>query len=270
MDDSWTINLSPEDNDGSGFRLQNTRKEVMRRSVISRPGALSTQARVVQVTHGMVNGEGSSLATLIVVEVMFLSSSITRRFKSVAITFRFATMGQGNQDPEVLRIAPEGAFLCIPTKQAPDLPTDTSLGPSVAVGPERSDGLTNKWQLVEGRSTGQVELVGLRRIQGRNYGNKNAAYWSLTEDVNEKRGVPTALRMAMLLEREDEFPFAATIDVHATTDVLSSISTLGRARLFGKIKEEIIFEPDRAVEMNLESAIKQIKVGPIEDQDRHI
>jgi hypothetical protein len=108
-------------------------------------------------------------------------------------------------------------------------------------------GLKWNWQRqTEQKLTERAILIGAKRIEGRNFGKRNAIFLSLQENPSQKEGVVSEVRTAILLGRKNNVDhFAAHVEVQADADALYGVE-----RRFRKIcgmtpkTDPIIFDPN--------------------------
>jgi hypothetical protein len=236
---SRNFDLQPMD-DGSFYRTTNTPDLMQRESLISRGDrdSLLFQAELVSVVHGTLDPDGAP-ATLIVTDFKFVSLTKSRRYKSAVISYRFSGRDSSSPDPVVYNIAPEGSLsLSRSVEGSVAGPSSANVGVNATLG--------YSWDLAETtEKTGQARVAGMKRIEQRNYGQDNTAVWTLVESGDEKSGIPTFLRTAILLRREESKanePFQAIIEVKATVDLAYSLR-----RVFSATPkdDQVIFDPTK-------------------------
>ena len=215
-------------------------------------GSLLVLADMIQVSHGTLV-EGGSPATLIVLRFEFQPSGNYRRFKSVEARMTFSEGTSSTTSPEVIEIAPRGAWSILPSK----IPEESShtISPSIGGGGPITAKATYTWRLKKTvDKENSARIIGTIRAQGKDRSKKNTAIWTLLENPDTKSGIPTLLQTAVLLEREmtDEHPegekFTAALQIYGVVDKVTSLKDL-RDRIFRRVKgkaekgEDVIFNP---------------------------
>ncbi|KAJ4286234.1 hypothetical protein N0V90_013268 [Kalmusia sp. IMI 367209] len=249
-----SLELLPSGADSSAYRTRNDPSQPYQRAKITeRGGAVGAECRMVDVVHGRLGSlEGyeefeDAKATLIILDFAFDSRKNTRRIESAKTTFHFQATGGGDDDPAVVRIDPDGRFELVETSHTVD--TTTNLGLDIGAPPIAGfqAGAQVGWE----QSTSRVKqdstrLVGWKHQIDRDYGEDNAASWTLLENSTEKTGVPTSMRACILLKRENDLPFQCIFSLKLEVDLKSSLEkTMGM--VFGKklIDDPILFDPSR-------------------------
>ncbi|PYI14017.1 hypothetical protein BO99DRAFT_407045 [Aspergillus violaceofuscus CBS 115571] len=228
---SWDLGLAPAGDAGSSFRVQNDpRAPYQRNNVIERKGTIDIRCSCLDVIHGLMSEqEEDQFATLIVIEYRFDVRKRARRVDQVQIALEFRAREAGQTGPEVYAIAPDGNFSLVPTNQREEIKRsiEGQAGASAPVGGLSITG-TVGWEKTTSRETeDHCTVVGSRDLVGRNWGPANSASWTLLENSTAKSGVPSLLRTAVLLRREDEQPFECVVKL--TADVVTG----WRERLWG-------------------------------------
>jgi hypothetical protein len=219
--------LLPEGDGGSGFRTKNEPGEKFRKGLVDRGEALVTKAAVVNITHGTLTAEDEELATLLVFEFRFMSMKSSRRFIRATVTLTFEDAdGSPKLDPEVYRIAPEGSLSLNKTTSVKNVKHSANAGFNAGFsGASGNAGYV--WEMEEAKSRDHyTRLLGIKKLLGRTYGKENSVVWTLEENDERKDGIPSFLRAAVLLRREDDVPFRFTIKVRTDVDFVSEIKSL--------------------------------------------
>jgi hypothetical protein len=248
------LELNPE-GDGGSYRIKNKPKEVNRPIITDRGDSLTVLADLVAVIHGKVvdnDNPNGGPATLIITDFWLMPNKTSRRFTWAQVTFRISALdhslgGAGGEGPEVFNIAPKGQYSIEPMKVHLDQGWSADVSASAPIGPV-SPGLSFGWELKKGFDKGaQTTLSGIQRLQGREFGLKNTAVWTMKENKTTKQGIPTRLRTAILLKREilqSKAKFQATVDIEVDADIVSQTGFVIK-RLLGKIPKDdpVIFDP---------------------------
>ncbi|KAJ9655613.1 hypothetical protein H2201_008763 [Coniosporium apollinis] len=249
MSDSFEfpIYLLPTGDDGSAYRLQDKPGGEMQRTHIVQDGSeLTAQADLFSVIHGKVSPQGGT-ATLIVIDFRFTGSeSHRKRFRKATIDIKFAlhddTVG-GELDPEVIKIAPYGTFFMDPSTKQEDTTVHANM--SAGTGAPVALGIEAGWEqtksvVKEERAT----LSGSCRIEGRNYGSYNAARWKIHENKQQKHGIPSFLRTAILLAPKSTKRFRAFVAVDTHVDMLYSAGQRIKRFLGGVVVDPVYFDEE--------------------------
>lgn len=242
----FDISLDPAGDEGSSFRTRNDPSAPYQRAnVTERKGALDIRCTCLDVVHGLLSPEAQELATLIVLNFKFDSRKTARRISAVNITLRFAPEHPGDPEPEVFQIAPYDSMVMVQTTQTEDKKktAGVKLGAPPLAGVEL--GAELGWESnVNRETTDATKVIGSIDLLGRTYGNADSASWTLLENSTTQTGVPSTMRTAILLKRQDEQPFRCDFKIDAKVDPISSIE--GRLqRLFGgRPKDDpLLFDP---------------------------
>ncbi|KAL9636666.1 MAG: hypothetical protein Q9164_002685 [Protoblastenia rupestris] len=242
----FEIQLDPV-GEGGSYRYKNAPGQVQRPHWVDRGDTLVVQGELVECLHGRISG--SDLGSLIIAEFRFLPSKNSRRFKNATIAMRMKSEDPSSADVEVINVSPQGHFSMVPTTKQLELTRSANASIEGSGAPIKPVvGLS--WELKE--STEKIDrtsLTGTVRLEGREYGGKNTARWTLSENSTQKTGIPTLIRTGILLKRREDRPgsnerFQAEIEIRTTVDFVSSIGE-GTDKLFGRIPEDdpIIFDP---------------------------
>lgn len=236
---AFEIGLGEEGDEGSSFRTQNDPSAPLQRSNITeRKGAIDIRCVGADVVHGYLK-DGVHPATLIVYEFQFDPRKKARRIAAVDAEFLYSS-SDGKQ-PAVLKVAPKGRMTLVPTTQSE---TITKAGKVKAggnvMGAEIGAGW--KWEKAISRETNDATtVVGSIDLKNRNYGESNAASWTLIENQSAETGVPAFLRTAVLLKRGDDSEFQSSFKIKASVDLVSSFK-----KLFGSTPKDdpILYDPE--------------------------
>lgn len=242
----FDITLNPGGDEGSSFRTKNDPSAPYQRiNVTERKGALDIRCTCLDVIHGVVSPDAEELATLIVLKFKFDSRKTARRISTVNITLQFAPEQLGDPDPEVIQIAPYDSMVMVQTTQTEDKTTTAGvkLGAPPVAGVEL--GAELGWaSSVNRQTTDATKIIGSIDLLGRNHGNADSASWTLLENNTTKTGVPSTMRTAILLKRQDEKPFRCTFELEAKVDLMSSIGMRVQKLFGGRPKDDpLLFDP---------------------------
>jgi hypothetical protein len=235
----FDVGLDEGGDAGSGFRFQNDpSKPQQRTNITERKGAVDVRCVGKDVIHGFLK-DGEDLATLIVYEFQFDPRKPGRRIISVDAKFLFSPRN-GGSEPVVLKVAPKGRMVLVETKQT-ESTVNSREGKLGAAQFGAELGGSVKWEKTVSReTTDATTIVGSIDTLTRNYGEPNAASWTLMENQSTNTGVPAFFRTAVLLKREDDGEFESTFEIDAKADMKSRL-----AKLFGKtpVDDPIIYDP---------------------------
>ncbi|KAI9698835.1 MAG: hypothetical protein M1820_007342 [Bogoriella megaspora] len=243
---SFQIFLDAE-GDGGEYRYSNRPGEVQRPHIIDRGDCLVVQAELSEVVHGTLTPNGER-ATILVTDFIFLPSKSSRRFKTASISMRFESLDDTAGDIEVTDIAPRGHFSLHRTTKQVELTRSSNAslqGGTIVTG---CAGIGWEKKEKEDR-VDHTTLSGTIRLEGRNFGGKNSARWSMSENKAQFSGIPTWLRTVTRLRRVEKQSdaktrFSAMAEVKCSVDFASSMEE-SRDRLLGRIPEDdpVIFDP---------------------------
>jgi hypothetical protein len=171
--------------------------------------------------HSVLDPTNRDNASLLVFQFNLLSLERHRRLTSAAITIRFAdAQGRGKFDPEVVSWAPNGVFSVQETVHHEVVQRVGSLGAPI-------------WEDMRDKTMyGHygARLSAYPRIEGRNYGKRNAVVWSIIEDDVQKRGISYSFEAAVLLKRANNDNFLA--EIHLDTQTASGSTILSTIESF--------------------------------------
>lgn len=250
----FDIRLFPTGDSGSSFRTQNDPSAPYQRSnYIERKGAVDIRCSCLDVVHGLFSAETGLYATLIVLQFRFDPRKQSRRFQSVDISLEFKSMKRGQTGPEVFAIAPNGRMNLMPTTQKEEVSRKAGLelGGAGPLGGLTATGSVGWEKNVSKDTSDQTIVIGSIDLKGRNWGPSNCASWTLLENKTTKTSVPSSMRTAVLLKRQNEDPFQCVLKIDAVVDVKSKFE-----RMFGGKGREprddpVLFDPEIAPTNNL-------------------
>jgi hypothetical protein len=207
---------------------------------------------MTDVTHGTLTKDGDP-ATLIVMKFQFVTGKNHRRFKTAEITATFSGVDATDTGPGVLDIAPYGTWSMLPSKTTFEEINKVNVGAQGGI-PVATGNVGYEWQLKEVlEKENTARLTGAIRLLGRDNPPRNTAIWTLLENPDTEKGIPTLLHTAILLKRDKPQPpnmieqkFKATVEVKAEVDRVSSFLEW----INGKVHKDdaITFNPTLAVQ----------------------
>jgi len=224
-----------------GFRVQNSKGEVHREHIIDEvSSSLTVQANLLRVEHGKMR-DTLLPATILVIEFHFFGGDKRRRFHEIQVKIRFEDENKTiTKDPEVVQLWPNGDFTL--SEKSVSVEETTRLGANIKGGAGGLlAGLKTTWERRQNSDkTDRACLVGMKRIEGRNYGKPNAVSLRLY-DIEHGSGVVSELRTAILLRRHDAYSkFLAHVEVNAKVDWMFTLrKILGSSPLI----DPVIFDP---------------------------
>ncbi|EHK48131.1 hypothetical protein TRIATDRAFT_81849 [Trichoderma atroviride IMI 206040] len=226
--------------EGSGFHVFNIASDQYHRAeVIQRTGAIDITCRLEKVIHGAMSADSDRYATLVVLQWFFQPNN-RRRISEASIELLFeAEDSDGGDDVEVERISFDGTYSLMPTTQHESLTTGGDA--SIAINQLASVSLSGKWEKVIDRQTWDaITLSGGKRIVNNRPPNR-IAKWILSENKSQPKGIPTSLKVAVLVSRLEEKIFTCRVAFACKTDMKTAAESL-----FKKIPKDdpIVFQPD--------------------------
>jgi len=182
---------------------------------------LTLQAGLVSVVHGKLSPNGPA-ASIMLLEFRFIGSQTNkRRFRYANIDVGFAhihnTIGS-ELDPVVVNIAPNDRKILSRSTKAP------GRFAVFAKGLERAKAE---------QKTSYMVLDGVKRIEGRYWGEQNMGRWLLAGNGNGREGIPALLRVAIVVKPQNNEAFQAMVSVDVKADLLHE-ATMAVTRLRGK------------------------------------
>jgi hypothetical protein len=229
--------------------------------------------------HATIHGEledteGEQKAgSLIILDWNFLSRDPRKRFKFVRVNVVFAGPEgcKAWEEPAVHQIAPRGSCALLKTTYTENNKKsleatfgaefggklDAKLGYEVSTSTKVADKL---------RLSGQPYLdftTGPERDPDR----LNAVEWNFFENESQKSGVPTYVRTAILLSRENDYDFTATFTIRAKIGTLTDIGAKLK-KLLGRKEEDdpIVFAPGTKEKTVYDSHVNELHKINLLDQ----
>ncbi|EXJ68827.1 uncharacterized protein A1O5_07759 [Cladophialophora psammophila CBS 110553] len=207
------------------------------------PGHVQMSCECIDVVHGVLDPETKELATLIVLDFRFDARKLSRRIAEADVFIEFCAKEEGDNGPEVLRIAPDGNWTLLPTEATKDVDTYVNLNLPIPLYAAHAGFEAGCKRSIHQTLTSGMNVIGSCEVRDRSWLPHNCAHWTLLENPAVKSGIPVFLRSAILLKRDHMEPFRCTARVKAKVDLISSFE-----RLFGVIgkagnKHPISFDP---------------------------
>lgn len=241
LDGEETINLGLYETggeEGSSFRLFNVADDQYHRAeVLQRTGAINITCNLEKVVHGAMSEDSDRYATLIVMQWHFQPKG-SRRISEATIGLLFeATSDEGLI--EVEKVSFPGSYSLMPTSQEETVVK----GGEASVGIEQfaALNLTGKWEKTIATTTSDaITLSGGKQVVGA-FPPPRVATWTLCENQSQPSGIPTSLKVAVLVSRDSREKFSCRLAFACKTDLKTKAGSF-----FKKIPKDdpIIFQPD--------------------------
>ena len=259
-----TLDLQPEGNTRNTFHTQNAYPGQIERSDFFDYGSdLKAQGSLVDVIHGTMDSSPSSPpATLIITDFQFISLDASRRFRYARIELHFSDIDPGDHNPpEVKAIAPEGSFSLNQTEEIRELKRAAKADAGAAMVANVSMGL--EWSITQtSTTTKSAKLGGLQTKQDRRKEPKNLPVWSLDENNSDNKGIPSLLRTAILLRRNNDKNFLGHITVEAKVDWKTRYNLESR-KADGQI-DPVTFDPKKTRVIPIPPYIDATNLGSVD------
>jgi hypothetical protein len=240
---SFDIDLFEEFDRDSGFHTMNDPKAPFQRSnVVQRKGAVDVKCSCIDIVHGTWGPEEPDVgATIVVLHFRFDPRRRARRIASAHIEFKFFdAQGRHRKNPEVFDISLNDSFSLSPTQSTV---STTRGGEGELGGGILGANLSGKvhWEKeITQDMTDAIHVVGSVDRLGTNFGPSNTASWTLTENGSTKQGIPSAMRVGILLRRSTDDDFMATVKLKTEVDLKTNIEALFGGR---EADDPILFRP---------------------------
>lgn len=178
-------------------------------------------------------------ATLLVYDFEFASRRSSARIKEAEIDFLFQPAKGNSAGPLVAAVKPKRTHNMIDTeeKNTSSLAVEGSLGANIA-GSDLGAKITPS-KTTEKTTTHATVVVG--STPANEYGDCLNARWSLLENSSQENGIPTFLRVAILLRRDNQAEFVCVPSIEAKLNLKSRLYTL----LSSEVPDDAItFDPE--------------------------
>ncbi|KAI0112577.1 hypothetical protein GGR51DRAFT_507579 [Nemania sp. FL0031] len=243
--------------DDSAFRTQNEPGEIQRAHIIDDDTSqLLVQADLDTVIHGW---DSNIQATLIVITFRFLGAGPKERFRRVQALIRFQDKKKRvTRDPEVVGLWPQGDYTLSESEGTAEETTSTGASISPGFGGSSASLTWVRDRHNTHRKKDRAYLVGVKRIEGRNCGKKNAVRLSIFEDETQESGVVTELRSVILLHRSTDERFLAYITVDATANLKYTVEKIKQRVLrTSPVVDPVVFDPRSSAINRLKRTVDQ-------------
>ncbi|KAK4195492.1 hypothetical protein QBC40DRAFT_289026 [Triangularia verruculosa] len=210
----------------SGYHIFNDPKQPFQRSITvdHQRGVLEARCRSREVVHGRLFSDSEEDATLLVYDISLDTTKRSRRITKATVEFEFRNSKVDGEAPRVHALAPEGRERCLLSNQEETVTYKTEgtleAGPVSIVNAGLTVGM-EKMTATNVRDDARV--TGGTFCDKSGYDRESGARWRLTENPTSKSGVPSHLRCAILLAREDNTLFEAKVTIKLEADWKSEL-----------------------------------------------
>ncbi|KAH7186029.1 uncharacterized protein B0J16DRAFT_343127 [Fusarium flagelliforme] len=188
-----------------------------RPKVIQRTGhGVGIQCNLMDIVHGAISAESNYWATILVFQFRFDPEKKARRVAEATIELTFDTMNAKGTIPEIDSISFDGHYSFSSSKASV---TDVrgaegSIGASFGANANTS----LKWEKTVGRETAHAATISGNKLVVGNIGPDRLAKWTLLENSDQKKGVPTSIQVAIRVKRMDEALFSCHVNLTCKAD----------------------------------------------------
>jgi hypothetical protein len=223
------LHVFDDDDEISTYRTKNDpSRPHQRTNITQRKGVINIRCVAKDVVHGRLHPDGK-LATLLVFDFRFDPCKKGRRILRADLSFTFASE---NSTLEVMGIAPDGRTSYAPTRLQVTTTRAIEIGAAVGGGMSAGGlgglGASLTWEkTVSHESTDAAVIIG--RIDDSNHdgnGPPTVARWTLLENSSAATGVPTSMRTAILLQRDNDTEFYAKFEMLVRPDNITVMRNL--------------------------------------------
>ncbi|KAK4447195.1 hypothetical protein QBC34DRAFT_410079 [Podospora aff. communis PSN243] len=187
--------------------------------------AVEITCRCLNIIHGRRNPNARNAATLIVLELRFFPRKAGRRVTSAEMKFTFRG---SNICPRVVNISPDGCFSLAKSTVVWESSKKVEGGGDIGLSTMASLKLLVDYAIITRGETENVARVwgnSVAEISNNPHGHFNSAYWSLTENTSTSSGVPSQLRLAMLVERFEVGTFWCDVKADINKDIRTAVGS---------------------------------------------
>ncbi|KAE8447279.1 hypothetical protein EG329_010973 [Mollisiaceae sp. DMI_Dod_QoI] len=207
---------------------------------------LNMQMSLVEVVHGTMDSAlDCAPATLIIIDFRFISHDPSRRYQKATIELQFQATNdpQDLNPPEVFKIAPMGPWGLQKSEKKLEGKRAAKLDAGATFVANVSGEL--EWSMTTTKTEyDEATLVGMSTKRGRKTEPKNTAVWSMSENEDIERGIPSLLRTAILLKRQDYADFKCFITVETKVNWRpQGLSPSVESRKAGGNTDHVTFSP---------------------------
>ncbi|KAF2237415.1 hypothetical protein EV356DRAFT_564776 [Viridothelium virens] len=237
---SFDIELDKAGETG-GYHTNNNLKEPWQRETVTeRRSSIDIRYKSHEIVHGKLGPESEDFASLLVYDFHFDSTKRFRRIALANIIFEFSSLVPGMPGPKIHAISPSGRCSLLPTARKETFTQESNVKADAGqMG--ISLGGSYKWL-----KTVDLTIPCDTRLTGETvcnqYGDQIGVNWILRENEDTKSGVPSFIRSVILLKRQYNNIFQATVKIKVVADWRTEIT-----RLFGsRAKDDpVLFDPSR-------------------------
>ncbi|KAF5010798.1 hypothetical protein FDECE_3060 [Fusarium decemcellulare] len=230
--EEFDFDLHPKGEHGD-FRVRNLDGEDFRTLLVDTPNAsspLSIKINLIEVHHGQMQNDQAQVvgASLIVLDMRFMSSEEGRRYKRIVVDLEFfdkeSFRGGKKTDhlPIVASLAPKDRHWLNKTMRDKHVQYGATTTAGANVIPVTLEAGAH-WEVDYSKSTSFKATVQGRTVRSIRYSPKeNGVQWTMEENTDQDDGVPSFLRAAVLLHRTPESssrPFLARVNVNSSVDL---------------------------------------------------
>ncbi|KAK0645717.1 hypothetical protein B0T16DRAFT_457714 [Cercophora newfieldiana] len=238
-DASVTIGLG-KTGDESGYHTRNDpASPFQRQTAIDQRGLIEVKCQSCEIIHGVLSPDADEWATLLVYQINLDTTKRSRRILSSTVKFEFSSSTPGGRAPRIHEFAPSGRTALLPTTRDQMLVRGVEAGVDSGAMGLANAGVSLKWEKTSSQTTSDEARVSGSTLSD-DFGRNVGACWALSENGSIKSGVPSQLRCAMLLARDDAGPFQCKITIAVEADWKSALF-----RLFGTTPTDdpVLFDP---------------------------
>ncbi|KAJ5644509.1 hypothetical protein N7507_010520 [Penicillium longicatenatum] len=235
MDQEIICDLVPQA-EGTNFHLRNPPGHENRgifANTQNDSSPLQTKLKIAEIHNGTMMADGKEWpATMLVLDLRFLSSKKEHRYKSASVTLTFKNKDPDQPNrPHVYEVAPEKIHLLARTESTRKQTFGASLGAQTGGGIATGD-VGVYWEVVQEKSE-----YGNVRVTGRSHASSDQLYedevtWSMQENGQRRQGIPSFLQTAVLLRHTEHCDWTVSMRVE------SQVNSKSEALRFVKLRDD--------------------------------
>ncbi|KAI0858066.1 hypothetical protein F4860DRAFT_487561 [Xylaria cubensis] len=252
--------------EGSGFHVYNiAANQYHRGEVLQRTGAIDITCSLEKVIYGVMSTDSDRYATLIVMQWFFQPKG-SRRISEATIELVFDTSSDDSYI-EVEKISFLGTYSLMPTTQQET--STKGIAVAAAVGQFATISFTSKWEKTVSRTTSDATTLSGRRRLINNTPPNRIATWTLSENQSQPAGIPTSLRVGVLISRDDRAKFFCRVALRCKTDLKTAAESVFKSipkddmLIFQPCLEDKGKLPNKNVVYNEEEELEKINLDTI-------
>ncbi|KAL7928910.1 hypothetical protein V8C35DRAFT_316830 [Trichoderma chlorosporum] len=215
--------------------------------------AFTVSCNAKAIIHGEMSPSSEMHATLLVYEFKF-NSYRGARIKEADILFEFHALKGQAGGPSVRQVAPHGLHKMQETLQSESSKQglELTVGPNI---PAVDVGLTLSGESSVEKVTKHYTVVTGDNPQSDDWGNYFQARFFLSENKSQASGIPSKLRVCILLGREDDEDFVCVPYLKVTPNFSTMVTSLFSSRepddpIIFRVTEPPFNELDEAVDID--------------------